>query len=290
MESKTYVPKPPLSHFVSSFRISRRRGERSVELALPTGTVELVINLGQGSLRVWDLDPQRKDSGLRGVREVRGGVGLQSVDSGFKRGVICGPHSVAFVIDAASDEEIIAANFRPGGLFPFLGLPSDELQNMCIAVEDVWGRRVVELHQQLVNAESDPNRFQIFERFLLRQAARPLDLDPRVAYSLKALERGEDALSIARLSDKVGLSERRFIAIFRTTTGLSPKQYMRVRRLQNVLSAIERGGAFSWADLAHMCGYYDQSHLYRDFRAMTGMSPGEYLARRGDRLNHVPVD
>ena len=31
-----------------------------------------------------------------------------------------------------------------------------------------------------------------------------------------------------------------------------------------------------WAELADCCGYYDQSHLVRDFRAFSGCSPADF--------------
>lgn len=219
MQTKTYIPKPPLSYFITSFWICRRRAEPSLELALPTGTVELVINLGQSRLRVFG-------------QNARGG------DSGFESGVVCGPHSEAFVIDSAADEEIIAVNFKPGGVAPFLDMPSDHLQNCRVSIDVVWGRRGQQLREELVHAGSDHDRFQILESFLLRQAPRPLFLDPRVTHSLKLLQSGADSLSIVRLSDQVGVSQRRLIELFRTTTGLSPKQYMRIRRLQKVIVSI----------------------------------------------------
>ena len=195
MNTETYTPKPPLSHFVSGFWIRKGPAEPARELALPTGTVELVINLREEPLRVF---------GRNGPGE--GG--------GFKEGVICGPHSEYFVIDSAANEEVIAVNFKPGGIFPFLDLPSDRLQNALLPLDAVWGYRALQLRDELVNARSNQERFHILERFLLRWASRPLLLDPRVTRSLWVVQRSSDPPSIAMLSDEVGLSQRRFIELF----------------------------------------------------------------------------
>lgn len=270
MTTEAFIPDPPLSSFVSCFWIRRRPAEAVRELALPTGTAELVINLRDERLRV---------------------VGRNSLgeDGGFRDGVICGPHSEYFLIDSAANEEVIGVNFRPGGIFPFLDTPSDHLQNSLLPLDAVWGSRAVQLRDELVNARSNLERFRVLERFLLQRAYRPLLLDPRVTHALRVLQSSSGPFHIAGLAEEAGLSQRRFIELFRTTTGLSPKQYFRVRRLQAALRAIERGEVHSWADVAYSHGYYDQSHFNRDFHAMTGMIPSEYAARLGDRPNHVPV-
>jgi len=43
----------------------------------------------------------------------------------------------------------------------------------------------------------------------------------------------------------------------------------------------------AWASMAAEHGYFDQSHLIRDFRGFTGMTPTGYLARRGPARHHA---
>jgi AraC-like DNA-binding protein len=95
----------------------------------------------------------------------------------------------------------------------------------------------------------------------------------------------------------VGLSQRRFIEVFKTEVGLTPKLLHRVQRFQRVLALARRATAPDWSRLALDCGYFDQSHLIRDFVAFSGFSPAEFLRhqqvlqRRGIHLkrNHLPL-
>ncbi len=61
--------------------------------------------------------------------------------------------------------------------------------------------------------------------------------------------------------------------------GLAPKAYARVARFQRALAALHAGGR-GLSDVALRAGYYDQPHMNADFRALAGMTPGEYLAAR----------
>jgi AraC-like DNA-binding protein len=54
--------------------------------------------------------------------------------------------------------------------------------------------------------------------------------------------------------------------------GLAPKTLGRILRFQHVFKA-QQDDAANWAEIAVACGYFDQSHLIRDFRQFTGECP-----------------
>jgi AraC-like DNA-binding protein len=66
------------------------------------------------------------------------------------------------------------------------------------------------------------------------------------------------------------------IQLFREHVGLTPKLFCRVRRFRAALDRIENGIPVRWAELAADCGYFDQAHLIRDFRAFAGITPLKY--------------
>jgi AraC-like DNA-binding protein len=65
-----------------------------------------------------------------------------------------------------------------------------------------------------------------------------------------------------------------------------------------VLQQVHRLPFVDWAELALKQGYFDQSHLIRDFVAFSGISPADYLRRLHDlrkdgtypiKFNHLPL-
>jgi AraC-like DNA-binding protein len=244
------------------------------ERALPTGTVELVISLRGDRLQVFDR---------------------RNTDRSFLDAMICGPHSEFFVIDSAKDESVLGVHFKPGGAFPFLNLPAGELHNAHVSLETLWGAPAFELRERLLEAKTPEAKFRILERTLLARASRcltrhPYGHCPAVAFALKEFERSPHLRKISDVTDQIGLSQRRFIQVFRDEVGLTPKLFCRIQRFQEVLRRIGKGQQFEWVDVALDCGYYDQAHFINDFQAFSGLNPTAYLAHPKDRNpNHVPI-
>ena len=97
-------------------------------------------------------------------------------------------------------------------------------------------------------------------------------------------------LKVKEMADALGVSQKHFITRFSAQVGLSPKRFCRIRRFQAVLDAIATGAPIDWADISCACGYYDQAHFIHDFKAFSGFTPSEYLCRRREYPNHVPLD
>ncbi|MGH6690231.1 MAG: helix-turn-helix domain-containing protein [Gammaproteobacteria bacterium] len=74
---------------------------------------------------------------------------------------------------------------------------------------------------------------------------------------------------------------------------MTPKRYSRVRRFQRALAlaTLPRPRPVPWAELALAAGYFDQAHLCRDWRKLTGLSPADLITLRATRVkeNHVAL-
>lgn len=94
---------------------------------------------------------------------------------------------------------------------------------------------------------------------------------------------------IRKLTEKVGYSQKHFIDLFKKYVGVSPKSYLRIIRFQKVILEIEKNREINWSTIAYDCGYYDQSHFINDFKKFSGFTPNEYLRKKNENLNYVPI-
>lgn len=239
------------------------------ELILPSGTVELVFNLHDDEIRIYD--PTRLDQ----CRRLSGAV-------------VSGPYRTCFAIDPAQHASIMGVHFKPGGAFPFFGAVN-ELADTHVNLDAFWGGWAAELRAQLATA-APARRFSIMERALLARWHRFWRPHAAVSVSIQTFEGLPTHMTIREAARRVDLSERRFIQVFSREVGLTPKLYCRIQRFQRAREASKTAVTANWAAIAVDCEYFDQSHLIRDFVAFSGLRPTALASRAGPKLltNHVP--
>lgn len=265
-----FVPKPPLRNFVGL--IWQYHGlvqPHFLERVLPTGTMGIIINLAEDTTRIYHPSDSTRIETLRGS-------------------VLSGPYSGFFLIDTAEQLSVLGVSFTPGGAAPFLAVPATEARDAHVSLEDVWGLSARHLRDELLSADPQ-ERLRIIQEWLLARANGDLTRHPAVTYALTEFSGVPHTRTVSAVTDRVGLSSRRFIQLFDEEVGLTPKLYCRIQRFQHVIKLAHQSEDIDWADLAAMSGYYDQSHMIRDFQEFSGLSPSAYLKDRGPHLNHVPL-
>jgi AraC-like DNA-binding protein len=268
---RTYTPGPPLDECIDRFWFCSDTPPHPRERILPSGTVELVINLSDDEIRIYEpSDPAR-------ARRYSGAA-------------VSGPYRDCFLIDPLQHASIIGVHFRPGRAVPVLGVPASELADTHVDLQALWGNTAAELRERLCEAATPAKRFEVLEEVLLGRLRRPPPRHGAIPVALQAFEQADAAVRVRDLARRVGLSQRRFIQLFTAEVGLTPKLYGRVRRFQRARELVRTATEPNWAAIAVACGFFDQSHLIRDFGEFSGLSPGAYMKQRSKHvlLNHMP--
>lgn len=270
MRYVTRRPGPQLSDFVEYFWSLSDAPPHERERVVPSGTIELVVNLDRDEFRI-------------------PGDGASPEERRFPGAMVSGCYGRSFGIDTHDHATILGVHFRPGGAAGLLGAPPGHLSDLHVALGDLWGPRAVEVRDRLCSAESTPARFRILEDALIGRLPDRPGGRSTIAAAVRQLER--PGVAVGRIAKDLQLSRRRFIEIFTRDVGMTPKRFARVRRFQRALSLATMNPSPTWAQLAIRCGYYDQAHLCREWAELTGLSPSDLMALREIRVkeNHVAV-
>jgi AraC-like DNA-binding protein len=133
------------------------------------------------------------------------------------------------------------------------------------------------LLEELAEADGWEARFARLDAELARRLEDAPPVHPAVAAAYTRLSATRGAVPVGVLASELGWSRRHLAARFRDDVGVSPKSLARLLRFRHALELL---GHRDLAGVAYECGYYDQAHFNRDFRAFAGATPGELLARR----------
>ncbi|WP_374970852.1 helix-turn-helix domain-containing protein [Terrabacter sp. BE26] len=119
-------------------------------------------------------------------------------------------------------------------------------------------------------------------REVVEDALRPLlPVDDEGRFVNAIVEHVESSPELLRVDDlcaRFDIGERTLQRLLHKRIGLGPKWLIRRRRLQEAADRLRDTDA-ELAGIAVDLGYADQAHFTRDFRTVTGLTPGEFAAR-----------
>jgi AraC-like DNA-binding protein len=237
------------------------------EHVLPTGDMHLAFRVSGPALRVYSdaADTAGRTLGHALVGGARAGY---------------------YVREAGVPGRSAGAQLLPGAAWPLFGVPASALAQAHTPLDLLWGAAAQATLDQLDAAGDALARLDCLERLLAGRLLGAAGPQPLVIAGVHCLRAGG---SVGDAVEQSGASHRHFIAVFRAGTGLAPKAYARLLRLQQVLLGLSGRTAPSMALLAHETGYADQAHFQRDFREFTGMTPLAWRRAAPEHSHHVRV-
>lgn len=184
---------------------------------------------------------------------------------------------------------MLVINFQKGKAYPFVEMPMNELTDFVVDAELVLPSEILNLREMLLERNSVQHKFICVEQFLMMAFSNRLISNVFVDYSVDQIIKNPTQLSINKLSEKVGFSQKHLIKIFKEHVGLSPKAFLKIVRFQKAISDIEINKTANWTDIAIDCGYYDQAHFINDFKDFSGFTPTQYLKMQSPFTNYIAV-
>lgn len=83
-----------------------------------------------------------------------------------------------------------------------------------------------------------------------------------------------DGFSLSKTASEFGMSKYKFIRLFKQETGLTPNNFILLKKIEQSKEMLKNGNPIF--NVAIDCGFYDNSHFYKNFKRFIGVNPMEY--------------
>lgn len=193
--------------------------------------------------------------------------------------------------DIYSDNEIalVIVVFQPNGINQLLQIPANEFQDSIISIDAVFGKKGIYLEERLSEENNNDEKIKLLNQFFKTLISKKSESNQLlVNSSLDFILTNKGYFSVKQLVDYTGYTERHLERKFKECIGLNPKKFGSIIRLHHFLKLLKhKTKDLNLTAISYDAGFSDQSHLIKEFKKQTGITPTEYLHNTGKLANNL---
>lgn len=174
--------------------------------------------------------------------------------------------------------EMITVVLQPYAAKVLLHIPGNLFHGQNVAIDEMEDMEFSDLSKQVADTPDNLTCIRLIEQFFLHR------LYTFSGYNLKRMSavfheiNHRSQINISLLSDAACLSSKQFGRVFADYVGTTPKEFIRIVRMQRALFLLQQDAGMPFAQVAYECGFSDQSHMIKEFKIFSGYTPAEYLS------------
>ena len=176
---------------------------------------------------------------------------------------------------------VVGVKFRPGGLAALTGRSARTWTDRDVPAHEVLppevARALMDLDPRAAIEEGPSTVLDVLAPLTADDAPDDPTYE-RVLAVVADMLADRSLVTVAQVEARHAVSGRTLQRWFAHYVGVGPKWVLARHRLHDAVTELDAGYDGPLAELAARYGWYDQSHFVRDFRALTGVTPGEYAA------------
>ena len=193
--------------------------------------------------------------------------------------------------DIYSDNEIalVIVVFQPNGINQLLQIPANEFQDSITSTDAVFGKKGASLEERLSEQNDNEEKVKLLNQFFKTLISKKSESNQLlINSSLDFILAHKGYFSVKQLVNHTGYTERHLERKFKECIGLNPKRFGNVIRLHHFLKLLKhKTEDLNLTAICYDAGFSDQSHLIKEFKKQTGITPTEYLHTTGKLANNL---
>lgn len=181
----------------------------------------------------------------------------------------------------------ISVRFFPWGAYHFFDKPIRKFLDQTIDAKELWDNDSEEIIKQLKNLSSLNDRFKAVELFLFEKLQQYKKNSQETDNTIKLIRKTKGTLTIEEVCAKTGFSKKQLERKFLATVGISPKAFSRITRFLNICQNLEENKNKTLTELTYECGFYDQAHFIKEFKAFSSFTPKEFFEKQNIYFSEI---
>ena len=183
-----------------------------------------------------------------------------------------------FHFDQCRKASFISVRFKSGAFRHFSPISFSDLNDKFISAQSLWGYHGEMLIERLFKIASVEDKINEIEDFLMNcLRLYHNNSNDKWDVIIDDLYYNFDSHTITQLAKKSSLSVRQFEREFKSQFGLTPKEFQKITRFQNVVKDLLLNKKEDYLHTVLDNGYFDQSHFIKEFKSLTNKTPGKYF-------------
>ncbi|WP_292008959.1 helix-turn-helix domain-containing protein [Chryseobacterium sp.] len=242
---KEYQPSALLSPYIETYWTSNSPGNGEFHKVLPDGCVDIIFQFNK-TKNIFYAE-------------------------------ICGTMTTFLNMNFLESIQIFGIRFRPIGITFFTRVPVEEFtdKNVELALVDTLFDK--SFYEILPEKRSVEDMIKHVDNYLINNLPYLYSSEKQIIHAVDLIYLTKGQLSLTTLAADVCLCQRHFERKFKSAIGISPKMFAKISRFKHALWCLKNYSHKDLLTIAIECGYYDHSHLIKDFKSLSGHGPTNLL-------------
>ncbi|MCB9052419.1 MAG: AraC family transcriptional regulator [Lewinellaceae bacterium] len=187
-----------------------------------------------------------------------------------------------FVRHTFGKADVFGVVFQPAAFHYFLGVPQQELTDKLIDVRDGLGREANEVLERMYTRPTFEARKAIADAFFLKRLRNTEYFENVVNRAVSEILSRHGNVQVKDLTEQFNVSRQHLNRMFLPKVGLNVKEFARTVRFNCALRALSTSKYSELKQVVEDFGFYDESHLVKEFDHFTGGRPSDFLRKENE--------
>ena len=166
--------------------------------------------------------------------------------------------------------------FKPTGLYHMFGQNMALLANSTMDSKTVLGSDLTHFETSYEKESRTEKKVNMVEQLLLNQLEDKKYVPSFIDIAIDMMNRSLGCEPITKITKKLNVSERYFQKKFKEMVGITPSEYNRIVRFNNLFSQFDAEDQNNYKTLVALFNYYDLAHFSKDFKKYCGETPKKF--------------